>query len=118
SRDQIRLFLKLVAADVRNFGYFDIQYRPFIRIQPATAVVGGKKVTTRAEMVFASGLVCSANILPNLQRTNGIRIASTAVAFVRVVYETLKKVFPRVRTNAPVKFRKQATDIDVVVLTD
>ena len=113
---QVVTFLKLVAADVNQLGHLDIQYRPFLAVNPSTVQIGDEVVTTTQEIVYAPAVVASANILPNVQRAHSIRVATNAEAFVAVVADHIKTLFPRVRTNCAISLGAIETDVDIVAL--
>lgn len=114
TKAQAKEFLQLVAADVRDLGYFDVQYRPFLRI--ATTAVPSHETITKPEVVHIPGLIYLSNVLRNVQVSNQFRIDSSASIFVDVVAEALRGRFARVTTNRPVESGKWNTDIDVAVL--
>lgn len=114
--EQIVAFLKLVAADVNQLGHLDLQYRPFLAVNPSTVQVGDEIVTPTQEVVYAPAVVASANILPNVQRAHSIRSATNAQALVAVVADHIKTLFPRVRTNCAISLGTLETDADIVAL--
>ena len=116
TNQQVVAFLKLVAANVNQLGYLDVQYRPFLALNPRALRIEDKMVTTTPEIVYAPAIVASANILPNLQRAHGIRMVTNAEAFVAEAAEYIKTLFPRVLTNAALKLGAIKTDVDIVAL--
>ena len=116
TNEQVVAFLKLVAADVNELGHLDVQYRPFLAVNPSTVQVGDEIVTTTQEIVYAPAVVASANILPNVQRAHSIRFATNAEDLVAVVAEHIKTLFPRVRTNCAISLGAIETDVDIVAL--
>jgi hypothetical protein len=118
SPDQVRAFLDLVAADVRRLGHYDMQYRPFLRVNQSTFRIDDKEQTTRPEIVHASAVVVSSNVTINIQRAHGIRIKTNADAFVAVAEALLKRVFKNVRANVPVKLGEDRTDVDIMILSE
>ena len=106
-----REFLRLVAADVHNIGYFDLQYRPLLRI--ATATVGG--LTSPQEILHLAALVGVSNILRNVQSANKLRLATNAEFFAEAVAGALRGRFKYVTTNRRIKVDGESTDIDVAV---
>ncbi len=111
SEAQAQEFFRLVSAETQNLGYYDLQYRPFLRIAPVT--IGN--VTSPAEIVYLPAAIAIANAFRNVQASNRIRIAANADLFVRAVERILRLRFSRVLTNRPVKGSSGGTDIDVLV---
>jgi hypothetical protein len=111
---EAREFLDLVAADVYNLRYFDIQYRPLLRIAPWTDPNSG--AVTKSEIVYISGLVYLSNVLRNIQFSNQIRLKSSAGMFVENVVAAFQSKFHKVAANRPVGLGAMKTDIDVVLL--
>jgi hypothetical protein len=114
TKEQARDFLNLVAADVHHLGYFDIQYRPFVRIATRTEPKLG--IITKPEIIHVSGLVYLSNVLRNVQFSNRIRLKSSAVVFVEGVGEAFKGRFARVTINRPISLERIKTDVDVAIL--
>ena len=115
SEQQAQEFLRLVSADVRNLGYFDLQYRPFLRI--ASTIVPNKGISTPPEIVLVPAVVAVSNELRNVQSANRIRLESTAKAFVEVIGDILRMHFKKVVLNRRVEVKGgESTDIDVIVL--
>ena len=114
SREQGQEFLRLVTADVRHLGYFDFQYRPFLRMMrgriPPPAKIEGPQ-----EILHASALVAGANIMRNVQAANKIRLTLNAGIFVEAVAGLMASRFRRVTTNRRIAGEGRNTDIDVVV---
>lgn len=113
SREQAEEFFGLVSADVKNLGYLDLQYRPFLRI--AQTAIPGTSHRTQPETIHLPTLVCTSNVARNLQSANKIRLDFNARVFADAVVQTLRSRFKNVLANRPVK-GKSATDIDVLVL--
>jgi len=113
-REQAQEFLRLVSADVHNLGYYDLQYRPFLRI--ATTVLPGSGAISRQEIVHPSAIVAVSNIVRNVQSANQIRLRSNASIFVDVVAHKFKLRFQKVTTNRRIEANGENTDVDVVVL--
>jgi hypothetical protein len=118
SSEHVPAFLTLIAAHVERLGHFDIQYKLFLRTNPATVRLSNGEKTGPPEVFHAPGIVATANVIPNVQRANGIRVKTNAEAFVAAVAETLRASFANVRTNVPVRLGKDSTDIDVLLLTE
>ncbi len=118
AQEHLPALLGLIAAHVGRLGHYDIQYRPFLRINPTTLRVSQEERTTPPEIVHASGIVAVSNITANVQRAHGIRIKTNADAFVAVVTATLATFFSNVRTNVPLKHGENRTDVDVLLLTE
>ncbi len=115
SEQKTKEFLELVSADVHKFGYYDLQYRPLLKI--AQANVRGIKYEGQAETISLPALIATANIFRNVQVANKLRFSGMGDAFVTVVASILGDHFDHVTTNRPVKNTAAgATDIDVVVL--
>lgn len=112
SKEQARDFLDVVSADVRDLGYFDLQYWPFLRI--AQTLIPKEHALTKPEIIHLPALVCSSNVLRNVQSANKFRVQLNASIFVDVTARTFSRRFAKVQTNKPVKGRG-ATDIDVIV---
>lgn len=112
SHDQAQEFLSLVCADVEHLGYFDLQYRPLLRI--ATTTLPERGFTTPREIIQIPVLVYLSNELRNVQMANKVRFASNPQAFVDAVANELRRHFTRVTVNRPVKLGTRSTDIDVV----
>lgn len=118
SGNQASAFLDLVSARTSKLGHYDVQYRPFLALEPSTLRVDDKVVTTPVEVVHAPAVVALANVVPNVQRAHSIRVAANAEALVAVAAEHLKPLARAVRTNVSVKDQSRRTDVDVVVLGD
>ena len=118
STEQSSAFLKLVVADVNKLGHLDLQYRPFLLLNPSTIEIDEEKRTHAPEIVHAPALVALSNMMPNVQRAHGIRISTNADAFVAVAAEQLKALFSQVKTNAAVALGDLKTDVDIVALGD
>jgi hypothetical protein len=112
SREQAEEFFRLVNADVKKLGYYDLQYKPFLLIAQATI----DETTSPPEIVHLPGVVSTANFFRNVQVANQIRIVENAELFVDVVATILNTRFARVSKNRSVKSAAGATDIDVAVL--
>lgn len=107
-------FFNLVGADVHRLGYFDIQYRPFLRI--AATTLPKMNFTSKPEIVHASAIVGASNIIRNVQSANQIRFSSNASIFVEAVANMFKKHFSKVTINRPIQANGQNTDVDVAIL--
>jgi hypothetical protein len=118
SKQHLPAFLDLISAQVGKLGHYDIQYRPFLRINPTVLPLSSGEKRTPPEVVHASAIVASANITSNVQRAHGIRIKTNAEAFVSVAAAILGATFKNVRTNVPIKLGADRTDVDVFLLTD
>jgi hypothetical protein len=113
-REHVLEFLRLVSADVHRLGYYDLQYRPFLRI--ATTTLPQIDFTSRHEIVHPSALVAVSNIIRNVQSANQIRFSSNASIFVDVVADMFRAHFEKVTVNRRIKANRENTDVDVVVL--
>jgi hypothetical protein len=114
SIEQATEFLTLVSADVRNLGYFDLQYRPFLRI--ASSTMRKPKITTDPEIVFFPAAVAAANEVRNVQSANKIRVKASGSIFVKAVGNVLRKRFNKVALERRVETSSKKTDVDVVIL--
>ena len=114
--EQVQEFLRLVCSDVHRLGYYDLQYRPFLRIAATTLPRTGLK--SRPEIVHSSAIVAVSNIIRNVQSANQIRLSSNASIFVDVVAGMLRRRFRNVTTNRRVGIKGENTDVDVVLLED
>jgi hypothetical protein len=115
TEQQVREFFELISADVRDLGYFDIQYRPFLRIAANRFVKGDEVLESPAEMVGPPGLVLLSNILRNLQTSNRLRFRANADAFVEIVARMLRTKFDKVEENRRLQLDQTVTDVDVVL---
>jgi hypothetical protein len=115
SSDQTAEFFQLISADVRDLGYFDIQYRPFLRIAANRFIRGEEVLESPAEMVGPPGLVLLSNILRNLQTSNRLRFRANAEAFVEIVARMLRTKFGKVKENRRLQLDRKVTDVDVVL---
>jgi hypothetical protein len=113
-REQSREFLRLVSADVHRLGYYDLQYRPFLRVAAVTLPKMG--FTSQPEIVHASAVVAVSNIVRNVQSANQIRLRSNASIFVDVVADMFKSRCQKVTTNRRIEAHGENTDVDVAVL--
>jgi len=113
-REQAYEFLRLVSADVHQLGYYDLQYRPFLRI--ATTNVPRIGFTSRKEIVHPSALVAVSNIIRNVQSANRIRLSSNASVFVDAAADMLRRHFRKVTVNRRIEANGRNTDVDVAVL--
>ena len=109
-------FFRLTSASVARLGYYDMQYKPFLRI--AQSEMPTPHGATVPEMVHLSAVVATANVLRNVQVTNQLRLQYVAKAFVEVVAQSLRAWFENVATNRRVESSTGATDVDVVVWTE
>jgi len=117
SKEQSDEFIELVSADAQNLGYFDMQYRPFLRIAQTMNPRTGK--LTEPEIIHLPSLVCTSNVARNVQSANKLRFELNAKKFVEVVAKTLKTRFNNVESNKPIEGTGSArTDVDVVVLEE
>lgn len=89
--DRVPVFLDLIAADVKRLGFYDMQYRPFLRVGSSTLRVGNDVKTAPPEIFHASGVIVTSNVTVNVQRAHGLRIKTNADAFVAIAEATLKK---------------------------
>lgn len=115
---QVVDFFDLVSADVRDLGYFDLQYRPILKIAQNILRLEGKLVETPPEIISVSGLILLSNILRNLQTSNQIRFKANAEAFVEIVARMIKTKFPKVTTNQRLQLGQKVTDVDIAILQD
>lgn len=115
--EQATSFIKLMHLDVRAPGHVDIQYKPFLVVNESEVRIGTESKKTPREVLHPSSLVAVANIIPNVQRAHGIRVAANAEALVESVAQDLGAVVTRVRTNAAVKRGKKRTDVDIAAFT-
>jgi hypothetical protein len=116
SKEQVSEFFKLVTADTGDLGYFDLQYRPYLKIGPSDV----KGINSPAEIVHLSGVVATSQGIRNVQCANRLRLGANADLFVECVGGMLKEHFKRVEINRPVKSTSKSnpmrTDIDVLLL--
>ena len=49
--DRVPTLLELIAADVSRLGFYDMQYRPFLRVQPSTLRIGDEVHATPSEVI-------------------------------------------------------------------
>lgn len=115
SEEQTSEFFRLISADVRELGYFDIQYRPFLRIAANRFIRSNEVVESPAEMIGPPGLVLLSNILRNMQSSNQLRFRANAEVFVTTVARMLRTRFPKVTENRRLQSAQRVTDVDVVV---
>lgn len=115
SKEQTAEFFQLISADVRNLGYFDLQYRPFLRIAATKSVRGEEMLESPPEMVGPPGLVLLSNILRNLQTSNQLRFRANADVFVDTVAGMLRTKFAKVTENRRLQMDLKVTDVDVVL---
>src|SRR5262249_50983557 len=92
SGGQASAFLDLVSARSSKLGHYDIQYRPFLALEPSTLTVDDNVVTTPVELVHAPAVVALANVVPNVQRAHSIRVAANAEALVAVAAAHLETI--------------------------
>jgi hypothetical protein len=109
---QVVDFLQLVSADVRDLGYFDLQYRPILRIAQNILQLNGKLAETPPEIILLS------NIFRNLQTSNQIRLQANGETFVEIVAQMIKTKLPKVTTNQRLQFGQRVTDVDIAILED
>jgi hypothetical protein len=115
SKEQTAEFFQLISADVRNLGYFDIQYRPLLRIAPNRFFRDEEILESPPEMVGPPGLVLLSNILRNLQTSNQLRFRANADVFVETVARMLRTKFAKVTENRRLQLGHKITDVDVVL---
>jgi hypothetical protein len=115
SKEQTAEFFQLITADVRNLGYFDLQYRPLLRIAPNRFSRDGEMLESPPEMVGPPGLVLLSNILRNLQMSNQVRFRANADVFVEAVAQMLRTKFTKVTENRRLQLGHKITDVDVVL---
>jgi hypothetical protein len=109
-------FFRLTSASVDFMGYYDMQYKPFLRI--AQSELPASQGMTLPEIVHLSAVVATANVLRNVQVTNELRLHYVAEAFVEIVATSFRQSFERVTTNRRVKAPTGNTDVDIVIWTD
>ena len=107
-------FVRLVTADVKTHRYFDLQYRPFLRM--AKVNLPKQEKESPSEILYLPALVYFSNAMRNVQSANQLRLKANPAIFVDIVARMLKERFPRVATNRRVSAGGDATDIDVIVL--
>jgi hypothetical protein len=110
---EAREFVRLVTADVRTHRYFDLQYRPFLRM--AKVKLSNQEKDPPSEILYLPGLVYLSNATRNVQSANQLRLKANASIFVDIVARVLKTRFKKVVTNRRVSDDSGATDIDVIV---
>jgi hypothetical protein len=115
SKEQTSEFFQLISADVRNLGYFDLQYRPLLKIAPNRFFRDEEILESPPEMVGPPGLVLLSNILRNLQTSNQLRFRANADVFVETVASMLRTKFAKVTENRRLKLDQKVTDVDVVL---
>jgi hypothetical protein len=108
-------FVDLVGASVRDFGYYDLQYRPYIHI--AAASVSSRHFQSPPETIHLPALVATTNVLRNVQMANRIRFRDLPHIFVRVLSDLFKGRFQHVTSNRKIRTEEGDTDIDIVVYT-
>ena len=108
-------FVSLVSASVSSFGYYDLQYRPFIHI--AAAHLPSLRYQSPPETIHLSGLVATTSMLRNVQIANRIRFDDLPHVFVLVLSDLFKARFEHVIANRKIKAAEGETDIDLVVYT-
>lgn len=118
SDEQVVDFFQLVSADVRDLGYFDLQYRPIVRIAQNILLLDGKCVETPPEIISIPGLILLSNIFRNLQTSNEIRFQTNGDTFVEIVAQMIRTKFPKVTTNQRLQLGQRVTDVDIAILED
>ena len=112
SKEEAADFLEILSADVRHLGFLDLQYQPSLRIAQTPIPESG--VLTKPELVYLPTLLCTSNVLRNVQAARKFRVDWNSRIFVEAIAQKLKSAFQKVETNRPVK-GERATDIDLVV---
>ena len=110
---QTKEFLELVSASVSEFGYYDLQYRPYIHI--AATSVPSRKIQTPPETIHLPALVATTSILRNVQMANRIRFGDLPHVFVRALSDLFKERFQYVTSNRKIRTEEGDTDVDIVV---
>jgi hypothetical protein len=106
-------FLELVTARVSDLGYYDLQYRPYLRIAPTK--VAHLQIQTPPETLHLPALVATTNILRNVQMANRIRFRDLPDIFVGALTSMFSKRFQYVTSNRRIRTEEGETDVDVVV---
>lgn len=110
-------FVSLISTSVATATTWDLQYRPLVA--PTRSEVTGFNhdvLTTREEVVFASAVVTTANIVSNVLRAHSLRVKSHSEILVSLAVDALRPVVSLLRTNAEVKDGEGRTDIDIVAV--
>lgn len=115
--DEADEFIELMFIDVNKLKHVDIQYRPFLTLNPSSFETPEGTRTTPREVIHAPAILSTMNVIPNVQRSHGIRMAQDGAALVSVVQALVERVAPDTRTNVQVKLGEMKTDIDVVAFT-
>ncbi len=110
---EAREFVDLVSATVSDFGYFDLQYRPYIRI--AAATVPSRRLQSSPETIHLPAVVATTSILRNVQEANRIRHRDLPHIFVRALSDLFKSRFQYVSSNRKIRTEEGNTDVDIVV---
>lgn len=97
-------FLNLISWNVTYDKFYDIQYRPIIKIED--------------NYILLPAAFCSSNILRNTQVSNKFRLQGKGQLFVNACKLLLQKNFKLVACERRVRSKQQFTDIDLVVLND
>lgn len=113
SEEEAREFLRLVTADVKTHRYFDLQYRPFLRM--AKARFENREYESPSEILYLPAMIYLSNATRNVQSANQLRLKANASIFVDIVARMFKERFQRVVTNRQISAAGNATDIDVIV---
>jgi hypothetical protein len=106
-------FMDLVSASVSDFGYYDLQYRPFIHI--AAASVPSRQFLSPPETIHLPAVVATTSILRNVQMANRIRFRDLPHIFVRVLSDRFKRRFQHVTSNRKIRTADGESDVDIVV---
>jgi hypothetical protein len=106
-------FVDLVSASVSDLGYYDLQYRPYIRI--AAASVPGRQIQTPPETIHLPALVATTSILRNVQMANRIRFNDLPHIFVRALSDLFRGRFQYVTSNRKIRTEEGDTDVDIAV---
>jgi len=97
-------FLDLISWDVNYDKFYDIQYKPIIKIEDS--------------YVLLPAAFCSSNILRNTQVSNKFRLQGQGQLFVNACRLLFQKNFNLVACERRVRSKQKFTDIDLVVLND
>jgi hypothetical protein len=115
SKEQARDFIDVVSVDLKNPGYLDLQYRPFLRI--AQTWNPEEQRLTKPEIIHLPAILCTSNVGRNVQSANKFRLKLNARVFVDAVFQALRSRFCKVARDRMVDVTGiGATDVDVVLL--
>jgi hypothetical protein len=108
-------FLKVVAFETCDLGYYDLQYGLLLHLKPVKL----REIPHPArEYVQLPAVTIASNAIRNVQMKTGIRLHRDGKAFVMAVSEMLRQHFPEIVTERRLKSGELRTEVDIALLSE